>query len=318
MNHDNIICSVFITPGKRLNISNYNRLLRSKRYNNIKTYIINRYNDFTTIKESIYRMFYHIEEIPKCPMCGKSTKFNLGYNDSCYATYCSIHCANSDPKVYKAQNATKIQKYGNCVNLQKRKETNIKKYGVEECAQCKEILDKQIKTKILKYNSSNNSYKRWRTIKSDKEKYENVRKKVIDFMNSDEFKEKQYITKKKNKSFNSSKTEILSHELLKAKFPDTIHQYKSKLYPFYCDFYIPSLDLYIECNYHWTHGGHLFNTKETDKDTLKNWESKKSKYYQRAIDTWSKLDILKYEIAKKNKLNYLIFYSLEELKQWLQ
>ena len=26
-------------------------------------------------------------------------------------------------------------------------------------------------------------------------------------------------------------------------------------YPFACDFYISSLDLFIECNYHWTHGG---------------------------------------------------------------
>ena len=48
---------------------------------------------------------------------------------------------------------------------------------------------------------------------------------------------------------------------------DIIRQYKSDLYPFACDFYIPSLDLYIECNYHWTHGNKLYEgTKEGLKE----------------------------------------------------
>ena len=64
------------------------------------------------------------------------------------------------------------------------------------------------------------------------------------------------------------------------------------------------------------------NNTKISEGNFSNLQVEKSngtlKYYQRAIDTWSKLDILKYETAKKNKLNYLIFYSLEELKQWLQ
>lgn len=42
-------------------------------------------------------------------------------------------------------------------------------------------------------------------------------------------------------------------------------QYKSELYPFACDFYIQNLDLYIECNFHWTHGGHKFD-KNNEND----------------------------------------------------
>lgn len=35
-------------------------------------------------------------------------------------------------------------------------------------------------------------------------------------------------------------------------------QYTSERYPFLCDFYIKPLDLYIELNLYWTHGGHFF------------------------------------------------------------
>ena len=39
-------------------------------------------------------------------------------------------------------------------------------------------------------------------------------------------------------------------------------------YPFACDFYISSLDLFIECNYHWTHGGKPYEGTEDDKQIV--------------------------------------------------
>ena len=67
---------------------------------------------------------------------------------------------------------------------------------------------------------------------------------------------KRNATLRKNNSYNKSKSEEKIYNLLLTKFnkSDIIRQYKSDLYPFACDFYIKSLDLYIEYNGHWTHG----------------------------------------------------------------
>lgn len=128
-------------------------------------------------------------------------------------------------------------------------------------------------------------------------------------------------TKRINGTFNSSSTEKASKTLLIKKFgiDNVIEQYKSDLYPFYCDFYIKNLDLYIECNYHWTHGGHIFNKDNiNDIEKLNKWKQKNTKFYNNAIDVWTKRDQLKIKTAKDNNLNYKAFYSLDELKQYLE
>ena len=313
MNYDSILTKILIKQN-RLNLSHYNRLIKSNKLTNIKEYLTYRYKDFTNYKEVIYRMHYGIENIPLCPICGKQTKFNIRSN-KCYSTYCSISCANSDPKVYSKQNTTKIIKYGDKINLKRRKETNLCLYGVEEQAQRKEILSKQIETKLNKYNSTNNSYKRWKTIKSDKHKYDQLCKNRSIFMNSKEFKNKQYDTKKHNNSFNTSKPEDESYAILKEYYPDVIIQYKDTRYPFACDFYIPSLDLFIECNYHWTHGGKPYEGTEDDKQIVEKWKAKNTKFYDNAIQTWTVRDVNKRSIAKQNKLNYIEVWNINELRQ---
>ena len=112
----------------------------------------------------------------------------------------------------------------------------------------------------------------------------------------------------------------------KTKFSkdDIKRQYKSKLYPFACDFYIKSLDLYIETNGHWSHGwDHKkclgpFNSNNPEHIKLLNkWKSKDTKYYRNAIKVWTINDILKYKTAKQNKLNYKVFWNLNEVEYWL-
>lgn len=66
---------------------------------------------------------------------------------------------------------------------------------------------------------------------------------------SDKAKEKEYITKRKNNSFNSSKAEIQLQKKLVEVFGkcDVVRQYFDReRYPFKCDFYIKSIDLFIE------------------------------------------------------------------------
>ncbi len=151
-----------------------------------------------------------------------------------------------------------------------------------------------------------------------------------------EIQVKSYNTKKKNNSFHTSKDENEAYDLLLTKFTkdDIIRQYKSEVYPFVCDFYIKSLDLYIEYNGTWTHGYDI-NGKclgSFDENNLEHikllefWENKSKEvnfkkkvktYYKNAIYTWTVLDVKKLETFRKNNLNYKIFWNLEEVKNWI-
>lgn len=127
---------------------------------------------------------------------------------------------------------------------------------------------------------------------------------------------KQYVTRKQNNTFvTSSGEEQFYAKLLELfKKEDIIRQYKEERYPFNCDFYIKSLDLFIELNLDWTHGFKQF--EETDQDLLKLavWKKKAetSKYYQNAIETWTERDVNKRKVAKENNLKYLMYYSEAE------
>lgn len=104
-------------------------------------------------------------------------------------------------------------------------------------------------------------------------------------------------------------------------FPDLETQYKSELYPFNCDFYILSLDLYIEYNGTWTHGGCFYdeNNKE-NRNTLENWKrlSECSRFYQNAIETWTVRDIRKLNTALENNLNYVVWFNEEQAYDWIE
>ena len=62
--------------------------------------------------------------------------------------------------------------------------------------------------------------------------------------NIDEIVQKIYNTKKTNDSFKTNKQEQYIFEQLCNIFNHVERQYKSNVYPFNCDFYIPSKDLY--------------------------------------------------------------------------
>lgn len=126
--------------------------------------------------------------------------------------------------------------------------------------------------------------------------------------------QKEYETKKKNNSFNTSKPEKDFFEKLKSENPGKtiLTNYKDKKrYPYYCDFYIVEDDLFIELNAHWTHGGKPYDKNDPDcQEKLKLWEekSKQSLFYANAIETWTVRDVNKLECAKRNRLNYKTIY----------
>ena len=170
-------------------------------------------------------------------------------------------------------------------------------------------LSKSLKTRLEKYGHAWNIH----AVKFTKfKKYGNCNWNNI---------EKNIHTKRKNGTFNTSSQEIIAHELICQKFTknDVIWQYKSEKYPFLCDFYVKSLDLYIECNFSWTHGGMFFDeNNENCIQKLNDWKekAKTSRFYENALKTWTIRDIKKLKTAQENKLNYKVFWTLDEILNW--
>ena len=304
MDYKKILKDILIPNKRGINQKKLNKILNNQnKYLNIYKFLLyGIYNDSSSIYETLKRIQLNIDVKPLCPTCHKPVNF-IGKSSKMFSKYCSKSCRAKDPKNYQkwvdGQKKYNLIHYGVEYNWQRndikelRKEKLIEHYGTTNLHQVDELKEKMIQTSLIN----------WGTIYPSQ---------------SLEIKSHKYKTYKYNNSFNKSKPEDQSYELLKEKYPDIIRQYKSKLYPFACDFYIPSLDLYIECNYHWTHGGRLFQNTENDKEILNKWILKNTKFYTRAIETWTKLDVLKYHIAKENKLNYIIFYNIQELQNWIR
>lgn len=134
-------------------------------------------------------------------------------------------------------------------------------------------------------------------------------------------------SKRKNHTFSTSKPEeIMYQELCNVFGKSDIDRWYNKdvRYPFHVDFYIKSLDLFIELNATWLHGKHWFNPNDKGDINRLNVYVDKVKmgkmFYQSAIDVWTKRDVLKRETAKKNHLKYMVFWNqdLSDFYQWVK
>lgn len=133
-------------------------------------------------------------------------------------------------------------------------------------------------------------------------------------------------SKRRNGSWSTSKAEERMYQFLCDHFgyDDVKRQYGLDMrYPFRCDFYIPSQDLFIELNATWLHGGHWFDAKNPDDmDKLEQWKrlvEQGKRFYMAAIDVWTVRDVKKREVAQANGLNYLVFWDndLTDFLNWL-
>lgn len=146
-------------------------------------------------------------------------------------------------------------------------------------------------------------------------------------LNDDAVQQKIIQTKKERGTLNSSKAEKNAYAMLVDKFgeSDIEVQYKSdSRYPYACDFYIKSMDLFIELNATWLHGFHWFDeTNENDLLQLQHLMEKAEQgkpMYNRAIYVWTYDDLRKRNTAIQNNLNYLVFWDndLTDFKKWLE
>ena len=184
---------------------------------------------------------------------------------------------------------------------EKRKLTCLETYGVEYPNQSDKVKEKIKNTCLKKYGVTNYVLST---------EYKSNIKDIVNKINQ---------SKRNNNTFNTSSEEDKVYELLSMQYEVKRNWNKDPRYPWMVDFYIPELDLFIECNFHWTHGEHQYdpNSKE-DQDKLYELQHKNGKYYENAGITWTKRDPLKVKTAKQNNLNYKIFWNLDELIKWLK
>jgi len=301
---------------------------------NIVRYLANRFDDAQTLKEAFYRIKYKIFERPTCT-CGKPLQF-VG-ND---ATVFRKSCGDSKCQ-YESKKKTLYKNFGviNVFQLdsvkQKIEQTSLEKYGVKSPKQSKIVNDKYKETCMKRYGADN-AFKN----KDIQEKYKEtcLERYGVDHnwkiqeeqikSHSKEALDKCFRTQKKNGTVNKSKLEDKSFDLLKEKFNDVVRNYKCERYPFACDFYIPSLDIFIECQYSMFHHGRPYIGDENDlkevelikekSEKRKQENGRKNTRYDALIETWTVRDVKKRNIAKENNLNYFEFFTILELEKWLK
>lgn len=154
---------------------------------------------------------------------------------------------------------------------------------------------------------SRNVHKAW-SQKSPEEIAEITRKKYLSGrINSPEAILKANNTKKLNGTSKESKAESnFYNKLLIQGFDsnDIERHYSDTRYPFDCDFYIKSKDLFIEYQGHQSHGYEPYNINSIEHEDYLNYML----YKGEDMSTWIKRDPKKLKVALENKINLLLIY----------
>lgn len=199
---------------------------------------------------------------------------------------------------------TLIEKYGNINyrNIEKAKQTKIEKYGNENYNN----MTKNKQTCIERYGVDSFS------------KTKKFKQYMSKLWNNEEYVKKIYDTMKKNRTSKFSKAENKVYDMLCEKLSkeNIIRQHRSKLYPFNCDFYIKSLNMYIEYQGFYTHNFKPYNIN--DENDIKQAEEflNNPKRYN-TWETWTIRDVLKRETARINNLNFVELWNLKEAEEFI-
>ena len=270
-----------------------------------------------------------------------------------YADFCSCKCSMNSNKTKEAYKKSCIDKYGvdnpmknknvvdkgkeTCRNKygvirasllkeyqDKVKETNMKRYGVEVPLQNKEINKKWHETCYMNFGTYSPLANKEIYDKAEETTYKKYgvycifntkenREKLL----SEKTKQKRYETLRRNHTFNTSKIEETIYGKLIDIYGknDILREYKDKdRYPYRCDFYIKSLDLFIEVQGYYTHGKEPYNPNSIKHQILVQKYKERYGPNCQAITIWTIKDVEKRNKAKENNLKYLEIFHKDILK----
>lgn len=211
------------------------------------------------------------------------------------------------------------------VNHERAKQTMLDKYGVDNASKLPHSawnkgLTKDTDSRVHKISEANKGRTVWNKGQTGCVGHphtEKTKQQIREKQLSSEVKLKRFTTMQQrgtlgNNKWTVAENHVYAQLLTQYTSDDIIPQYMDIVrYPYKCDFYIRSKDLFIEVNACWTHGGRPYDpTDASCQQQLANWQekAKTSKYYQIAIYVWTDLDIRKLQTAKKNNLNFQTIY----------
>lgn len=274
--YDDLIDAIFFADDKLKNIQEHK--IYQHKYPNIEEYLNNRFPDSSCMNETLKRIHYKIYERPVCKLCGKPVCY-VGKKKKLFATYCSVGCKSKDmhtiKRALKAQREKNLAEHGVEYNFQikekveKRKKTFIEKYGTDKIQKVKSIKEKTKKSKDL--------------IKEKKEKVEVLPPVLINTPNS---------------------TYDIYVEL-KKDYPDIAYQTKTDVLPWVPDYYIPSLNLYIDMHTDPIHNGRPYLDNKKDKQELLDMED------DNKVKVWGVDDPNKRKYVVDNHVDWFEFFEPE-------
>ena len=338
-----------------------------KHYPEFHEYLSNNYSWTENYREKLYCYFNNINECPKCESCGKHTKFH-GYNHG-YARFCGKKCSRNAESSIERYNQTNIERYGEDFrkvmiekgnqtkidrygslsynNLEKRKQTCLEKFGVDNPMKSKCVREKVKNTMLDRYGYECNFL--------DPEYRKRVREKPIqhysdvikvldngDFVctcpdpNCNKCSEKQFTISYRN-YYNRKfcfNTEVCTNKYPIGQLPtnnkdtniekfikDVLDkcniEYQTNIRkiitPYELDIYIPSKKIAIECN------GRYWHTVEQKGDLYH--EDKYNKCKKKGIhlisiwDDWIQLNPIMVESIILNALNINNEYIIVNLDE---
>lgn len=209
---------------------------------------------------------------------------------------------------------TNLKRYGvkylfqNGEIREKIKETWLEKYGVDNPWKAEEIKEKIEQTNLERYGVKHITDLEW------------VSNLGVEAARTIEVRQRARNTIRENNCYGVSAPEERTFEKLIEIFGNVEREYKEDRYTYFCDFYIPERDMFIEYNGFWTHHTHFYDeTSEEDRNQVKLWESKEenSSWYRAAINNWTISDIKKRNTARDNNLNYVVFWNENDVDKWI-
>lgn len=211
--------------------------------------------------------------------------------------YARLFKALVGPKVYR--------KLAESARISKLTETQLNLYGGVGLAG-KQAMKKASKTVMERYGVTNAMRSKEITSKS-----------ISPFADV-QVQRKAHVTRLMNKKAakTQSSAELVIYEALVQRYgiDDVLYEYGvhpyDARYPYSCDFYIKSQDLFIEVNAHYSHGNHWYDALDHD-DVLrvKHLLASDSHRSKAAVKTWTVDDAAKRAKAKRSGIKYLVFWD---------